>query len=100
MKRGVRTVQRWEAEYGLPVRRPSGHAKGSVFALRRELDNWTAATLLRNGESSLDPRLTRVKEITAWLLEHSDTSVEILRAKLEEIQALMEDVSSIGQSQR
>lgn len=35
----VRTVQRWEAERGLPVRRLPGH-RGSVFALRAEVEQW------------------------------------------------------------
>jgi Tol biopolymer transport system component len=38
--RGVTTVQRWEREEGLPVRRHAHAARGSVFALRRELDEW------------------------------------------------------------
>ncbi len=36
--RGVRTAQRWEKEYGLPVRR-LGHKDGEIIvASRRELD--------------------------------------------------------------
>jgi hypothetical protein len=38
--RGVRTVQRWEKDFGLPVRRPSGHLRGSVFAIKGDLDVW------------------------------------------------------------
>ena len=38
--RGVRTVQRWEKDFHLPVRRPSGHLKGSVLALKHEIDEW------------------------------------------------------------
>jgi hypothetical protein len=38
--RGVRTVQRWETELGLPVRRPHGHGRSAVFAIRAELDAW------------------------------------------------------------
>lgn len=38
--KGVRTVQRWEQQYGLPVRRPNEKAKGIVHATRRELDRW------------------------------------------------------------
>jgi hypothetical protein len=38
--RGVRTVQRWEKDFGLPVRRPSGHLKSSVIAMRAEIDQW------------------------------------------------------------
>ena len=46
--RGVRTVQRWEAELGLPVRRPRGHARSSVLALSSELDEWVNRTPVSN----------------------------------------------------
>lgn len=42
--RGVRTVQRWEIEIGLPVRRPHGKTKSAVMAITSELDAWVAAT--------------------------------------------------------
>jgi hypothetical protein len=38
--KGVRTVQRWEQELGLPVRRPDVRAKGVVLAFAEELDAW------------------------------------------------------------
>lgn len=38
--RGVRTVQRWEAELGLPVRRPRGKRRSAVIAVTGELDRW------------------------------------------------------------
>jgi Tol biopolymer transport system component len=38
--RGVRTVQRWEREEGLPVHRLEHARRGSVFAYRHELTNW------------------------------------------------------------
>src|SRR5438270_11269898 len=38
--RGVRTVQRWEKDFGLPVRRPSGHLRGSVLAMKTDIDGW------------------------------------------------------------
>jgi phage terminase Nu1 subunit (DNA packaging protein) len=37
--RSCRTIQRWHARYGLPVRHLGG-ASGSVFAYTDELDNW------------------------------------------------------------
>lgn len=40
--KGVRTVQRWEAQFGLPVQRPNAHVKGIVRATREELDQWIA----------------------------------------------------------
>ncbi|MGQ0639841.1 MAG: hypothetical protein ACT4P6_03575 [Gemmatimonadaceae bacterium] len=41
--RGVTTVQRWEQLEGLPVHRLPHAKKGSVFALRSELDAWRGA---------------------------------------------------------
>jgi len=38
--RGVRTVQRWEQELGLPVRRPRGRSRSAVIAFKAELDQW------------------------------------------------------------
>jgi phage terminase Nu1 subunit (DNA packaging protein) len=40
MGRGVRTVQRWEQELGLPVRRPRGKSRSAVIAFKQELDQW------------------------------------------------------------
>ena len=40
MGRGVRTVQRWEQELGLPVRRPRGKDRSAVIALKVDLDQW------------------------------------------------------------
>src|SRR5215471_18631115 len=38
--RGVRTVQRWEREEGLPVHRLAHEKRGSVYAIREELAAW------------------------------------------------------------
>ena len=38
VKRGVRTVQRWERDGGLPVRRPRPGDRSPVFAFPEELD--------------------------------------------------------------
>ncbi len=40
--KGVRTVQRWEAQFGLPVRRPNERCKGIVHAKTEDLDRWLA----------------------------------------------------------
>ena len=44
--KGVRTVQRYERDAGLPVRRSVGNA-GSVIATQAELDAWVDARPLR-----------------------------------------------------
>ena len=38
--RSVRTVQRWEALFGLPVHRPSRLSPGVVIASRAEIRDW------------------------------------------------------------
>jgi hypothetical protein len=43
MGKGVRTVQRWERHFGLPVRRPNGALhKSAVLLDRSDLDAWLA----------------------------------------------------------
>jgi len=44
--RGVRTVQRYERELRLPVRRLAGKPRGSVLAMRRDLDDWALSSAL------------------------------------------------------
>ena len=41
--KSIRTVQRWERELGLPVRRPAAKQNGVVIALPEELDAWVHA---------------------------------------------------------
>jgi Tol biopolymer transport system component len=52
--RGVTTVQRWEQEEGLPVHRLPHAKRGSVFAYRRELDQWITDRTL-SGKVPLPP---------------------------------------------
>jgi len=40
LKRSITTVQRWEHHEGLPVRRHLHDKRGSVYALRSEIDAW------------------------------------------------------------
>ena len=40
LDRGIRTVQRWERELHLPIRRPRGRRRSAVLAIRREIDAW------------------------------------------------------------
>ena len=37
---GVRTAQRYEIEFGLPVRRPTGKLRGAVVSTTNEIDAW------------------------------------------------------------
>src|SRR5689334_7283409 len=50
LNRGVRTVQRWEVELGLPVRRPRGRSRSAVIAFRADLDQWLNSRPTRDGD--------------------------------------------------
>lgn len=38
--KGVRTVQRWEQDFGLPVRRANSTSRHAVLAVPKEIDEW------------------------------------------------------------
>lgn len=40
LKRGVRTVRRWEHQEGLPVRRHIHGKRGTVYAFAQDIDSW------------------------------------------------------------
>ena len=44
--KGVRTVQRYERNFALPVRRPSGRSGGAVMATPAEIDDWVNASAM------------------------------------------------------
>ena len=41
--KGVRTVQRYEREMGLPIHRPAGKRLAAVIAIQTELDKWVVS---------------------------------------------------------
>jgi hypothetical protein len=75
--KGVRTVQRWELQLGLPVRRPVGASqKSAVLLYRRDVDAWLAThfsarpqnqeTALTNTDlarSTLKERIRKAQEL-------------------------------------
>jgi len=70
--RGIRTVQRWEREEGLPVHRIDHAKRGTVYASRRELTAWwesrrrpDLATNATNATASASPRESRLERVTA-----------------------------------
>src|SRR5688500_8320935 len=82
--RGVRTVQRWERDEGLPVHRLAHEKRGSVYAHRQEVDAWweSRRLTLSNSASSTGAasvaaapgleRLTWMSAATFWPALSSD----------------------------
>jgi hypothetical protein len=75
MGKGVRTVQRWERDFGLPVRRPPGvRSRRAVLALTTDLDAWVAlrcSRLRQNGPA--EP----CAEISRTLSDHVKAGAEL-----------------------
>jgi hypothetical protein len=80
--KGVRTVQRYECELGLPIRRPAGRSTGSVIATKAEIDAWISASPLREA-SSLSLRYSGPRKAMQQLREQL---VEMHRLRVESAQ--------------
>ena len=88
LRKGIRTVQRYEKELGLPIRRPIGKLRGSVIATKVELDGWITARPLRSSFQSQatteqDPflalaELRRLRLENAELRDKLGKSLELL----------------------
>jgi hypothetical protein len=56
---GVRTVQRYELNLRLPVRRVAGKRRSSVLALKGDLDSWLRNSPISSAELAKADHLTR-----------------------------------------
>jgi hypothetical protein len=74
LSKGVRTVQRWELELGLPVRRTKRGVKSVVLAIPAELDEWVRLQQLPDGQrrSTRSERSTLLQLIDALQFENQD----------------------------
>ena len=78
--KGVRTVQRWEGELGLPVRRPTARLKKIVLADREELDSWLRTTTNVDGRRL--PTNSELEKLRL-LVEKLQGEIEFLRQELQ-----------------
>jgi len=100
LRKGVRTVQRYERELSLPVRRPAGKSMGSVIATKAELDGWLAAAPLQKvfqlsqdsvGKNGIDTRAA-LNELNRNVeeLRHLRQASSELRAAMRESLVLLQ----------
>src|SRR5512146_2301894 len=75
--KGVRTVQRWERELNLPVRRPLEHNKRIVSAVPAELDAWIQQQLPRARTSGHHRAQVRMRDTHVLLAKLMDTAQQI-----------------------
>ncbi len=82
LNRDIRTVQRWEKDYGLPVRRLKIGSLGQVYAYRSELDKWRLQRQPRpepnNGEENEDHKNETNVPSDPVNRAASDNSIEVM----------------------
>ena len=79
MGRGVRTVQRYEALYGLPVRRFNGRRgnRRPVMSTRKEIDAWFAARGAANGDKLLLKSKAQSDKSIDWIVTDEQAVTQI-----------------------
>lgn len=94
MGKGVRTVQRWEQDFGLPVRRPQGSSKKAVLARPRDLDAWVALRCgQRTGIECGKPDRASVRIHSLNVLSSLASGIETARLLQSSNRELMREVS-------
>ena len=67
--KGVRTVQRWERDLGLPVHRPPERDQGVVIAFPEELTNWAKRQHRSgNGAAISQAQIERMHQLRSTML--------------------------------
>jgi CheY-like chemotaxis protein len=74
--RGVRSVQRYEGDLKLPIRRPAGKDRGSVLAFSDELDDWLERSVTKS-RPYVRPILLVVDPPTRDQISHRKLSLEL-----------------------
>ena len=88
--KGVRTVQRWESELGLPVRRTKQERKSVVLAIPAEIDAWVQSQQFPDGQlgSAESERTTLLRSLMAVRSENRELrrQLTLANAKLTELE--------------
>jgi Sec-independent protein translocase protein TatA len=76
LDRGVRTVQRWEKELGLPVQHPNTNRRSTVIAIRSEVDAWLKRAPLATLPIAPNPQ----KPLSSVALRNRELRVSLRKA--------------------
>jgi len=84
--KGVRTVQRWERQLGLPVRRPNGVSqKSAVVLYRGDVDAWLATRFSARTLEKNEARTTQSSRSARTTLREGIRTARELRAANQEL---------------
>ena len=90
----VRTVQRWEGDFNLPVRRPHGKGRGSVIVVSSELDSWVRSCPLEMRNQSRYRNLSTGSSV----VEHIQESQRLRGELRESRRRLLDSVARLRQT--
>jgi phage terminase Nu1 subunit (DNA packaging protein) len=93
--RGVRTVQRWENQLGLPVHRPAGKDHSAVLAFSTELDEWLTRRPRPHGVNREPSEVDVQTVMNQALLAKADTLLQKCEKLLERNDELCRNFSKI-----
>ena len=100
MGRGVRTVQRYERRFGLPVRRLVGKDRGAVVAFSSDLDDWLRNTSKRHGRVEKSLIIAAIKSVRCAILDGArlrQQCSELQSAHREALQKLTNRINELMQ---
>jgi hypothetical protein len=96
--RGVRTVQRYERAFALPVRRVSSDAgRGSVVAFTNDLDNWLRTVTISSAPSHAPqhPNQSAIASVHGSILEGASLRRESSELRTAHHEALLQLRSTV-----
>ena len=98
--RGVRTVQRWERNADLPVRRPNGANRGPVLAIPGELDRWISRSSSRpslpNAKSATENLAAKLADLARTLLTEGERLLLLSEQKSPEMQKALASLRAVA----
>lgn len=81
--KGVRTAQRYERNFALPIRRPSGRLESAVMATRAEIDAWLSASTRRQMLTPVAPLECKCGEMRRNIARMTQLRAQIASARTE-----------------
>ena len=97
LRRGERTVKRWETDRGLPIHRVPGGGRGSVYAYTAELAEWLKSSPAREQELEKEQEEVLIQE-SVEEAESEDTPAASMNAPVP--LSLPLEIASAGSSPR
>ena len=101
--RGVRTVQRYERSFDLPVRRPSGKSRGAVYTFAEDLDQWLHTRSPDPVFAKDVPKLKAVAEVRKSIHEGEQLRLQcssLRHANRQMIASLVTNLSSLMENMK